>query len=443
MPLLPESQRLTSDEIPSEAETLAKFQRYVRSHDPALRDELVMQHSLLVEKLARRYAAYGEPVEDLIQEGYIGLIKAVDQFDPDKGVKFTTYATHVVSGEIRHYLRDLGTLIKEPAWLQELRYRVNRARDELTQKIGRPPNVAEIADLLNMDVDEVAGVLRAGNMFYVDSLDNRGEDGEVDTIGTLDPARVSAGKAVERYPPIEDRLVLQEFINRLKELERKAIVLFFYQQHSKTEIARRLGISVNYVSYLVKRALLHLREMLAKTEKREALLRVTTMEEKLTLGALDTGEFAVTDPATGFLTRRQFQRRLREEIARARRYPQRFSIVFLRLTRPSGSPRSWDKVLPASLLAEVSEAMRAGVRQVDDLCRFQANEFAAILPKTGQSGRTAARRLAKALESLVEHRRATDRQTLAVECRMLIYPDDGDSARALMEALQQAPALTL
>ncbi|PJB68854.1 MAG: hypothetical protein CO095_10655, partial [Armatimonadetes bacterium CG_4_9_14_3_um_filter_58_7] len=135
-----------------------RFGEYVETRDPALRDELVLEHLTLVEKLSRRYANLGEPLEDLVQEGYIGLIKAVDQFNPKMSVKFTTYATHVVSGEIRHYLRDLGRLIKEPAWLVELRFRVNRSADELSQRLGRSPTAEEIAEELGIPEEDVAEV---------------------------------------------------------------------------------------------------------------------------------------------------------------------------------------------------------------------------------------------------------------------------------------------
>jgi RNA polymerase sigma-B factor len=433
MAILPDGEKMSPEDFPSQAETLAKFRAYRQTSDSGLRDDLVMQHALLVEKLARRYATYGEPVEDLIQEGYIGLIKAVDQFDPDKAVKFTTYATHIIAGEIRHYLRDLGTLIKEPAWLQELRYRVNRARDGLTQKLGRPPSIDEIASSMNLDLAEVAGVLKAGNVFYVESLDEGGEDGDRDRLGTLDPERISGGRPARRDAAVEDRVVLRQFIARLKDLERKAIVEFFYEERSKTEIARRQGISVNYVSYLVKRGLKHLAEMLAQAEQNEALLRVQTMEEKLSVSALETGEYTATDPATGFLTRRQFERRLRDEIARAKRYPQTFGIVFLKLDQRAPMKERWGKVLTTPVLERIADGMRSAVRQIDDLCRLGANEFAVILPNTGQDGAAVAERVRSALESAVPTRRADEPSPFGIECRLVVFPDDGGSARELME----------
>jgi len=433
MAILPDGDKMSPEDFPSQAETLAKFRAYQQTNDSGLRDDLVMQHALLVEKLARRYATYGEPVEDLIQEGYIGLIKAVDQFDPDKAVKFTTYATHIIAGEIRHYVRDLGTLIKEPAWLQERRYRVNRARDGLTQKLGRPPSIDEIASSMNLDAAEVAGVLKAGNVFYAESLDDGGEDGDRDRLGTLDPAKVSTGRPTRRDAAVEDRVVLREFIAKLKPLERKAILEFFYEERSKTEIARRQGISVNYVSYLVKRGLKHLAEMLAQAEKNEALLRVQTMEEKLSVGALETGEFSATDPDTGFLTRRQFERRLRDELARAKRYPQTFGIVFLKLSQRASTKERWTKVLTMPVLERVADGMRAAVRQIDDLCRLGANEFAVILPSTGQDGAAVAERVRAALEAAVLTRRGDEPSPVDVECRLVVFPDDGESARELLE----------
>src|SRR5207237_10377493 len=107
-------------------------------------DTIVGQYTNLVESIARRVSGAAEPTEDLVQEGYIGLITAVDGFNPSKGVKFSTYATHFVIGQIKHYLRDKGKIIKEPAWLQELNQKVTRVMETLSQELGRVPTNGEI-----------------------------------------------------------------------------------------------------------------------------------------------------------------------------------------------------------------------------------------------------------------------------------------------------------
>src|SRR6266576_2157798 len=139
---------LTADQQPrrrAEDEVLRMLHEYRATRRPELRDRIVMQYTNLVESVARRFSGAAEPVEDLAQEGYIGLITAVDLYDPSKNVKFSTYATHFIIGQIKHYLRDRGKIIKEPAWLQELNQRISRAMESLAQKLSRPPTNLEIA----------------------------------------------------------------------------------------------------------------------------------------------------------------------------------------------------------------------------------------------------------------------------------------------------------
>ncbi|NIR00380.1 MAG: sigma-70 family RNA polymerase sigma factor, partial [Gemmatimonadales bacterium] len=119
---------------------------YRRTGDTALRDKLIAQHLYLAQTAARKFAGLGESHDDLLQEGAMGLINAVDLYDPERGVQFSTYATHLVEGQIRHYLRDRGKLIKQPAWVQELTSKIMRASDALTQELNRAPTVDEIAE---------------------------------------------------------------------------------------------------------------------------------------------------------------------------------------------------------------------------------------------------------------------------------------------------------
>ncbi len=225
-----------------------------------LRDYLVLLHSSLVDHCARTFLSSGEPLEDLLQEGSIGLIKAVDRFDPDKGVRFSTYACHLIAGEMRHYLRDLGKMIHEPGWHAELRGQILRATDDLTQKLGRPPQAEEIASALDMQTNVVRRVLDSGNVLAVTSLDTESEDENGapklhsydETDSALEPLSTS----------VENRLTLNAAIPQLRDLEQRAVTLFYYGEHSKTEIARQMGISVNYAAYLVKRGVEHLRRII-------------------------------------------------------------------------------------------------------------------------------------------------------------------------------------
>ncbi|RYG64190.1 sigma-70 family RNA polymerase sigma factor, partial [bacterium] len=237
-----------------EASTMRLFRRLrgpqgaLRGGDQtSLRDHLVMVHAPLVEHCARGYMASGEPIDDLIQEGYVGLIKAVDRFDPEKGIKFSTYACHLISGEIRHYLRDLGRLIHEPGWHFELRQKIARAAENLSQKLDRPATPEEIAAHLSVKVETVRDVLTRAQTLHVDSLDASAEGEDEGKLSILE--RYESEKGGERRGDearIDDQLFLEEALPQLKELEQKAVTLFFFDELSKSEIARRLDISVNY-----------------------------------------------------------------------------------------------------------------------------------------------------------------------------------------------------
>src|SRR5207253_10112565 len=140
---------------------------YRQTRRAEYRDQIVMQYTNLVESIARRFAGATEPAEDLVQEGYIGLITAVDGYDATKGVKFSTYATHFIIGQIKHYLRDKGKIIKEPAWLQELNQRVTKAMEALAQQLSRPATNLEIAQALGMTEESVAEMLMTREVFKV------------------------------------------------------------------------------------------------------------------------------------------------------------------------------------------------------------------------------------------------------------------------------------
>ncbi len=127
----------------TEEEIQERLEQYAACPDPKIRDEIVLQYANLVESIGRRFVGACEPLEDLIQEGYIGLIASVDKYDGSKGVKFSTYATHFIIGQIKHYLRDKGKIIKEPAWLQELNQRMTKVIESLHQQYGRQPTEKE------------------------------------------------------------------------------------------------------------------------------------------------------------------------------------------------------------------------------------------------------------------------------------------------------------
>jgi RNA polymerase sigma-B factor len=226
-----------------------------------LRDELVVAHLNLVRFLAVKFANRGEPLDDLVQVGTVGLLKAIDRFEIDRGVEFTTYATPTIVGEIKRYFRDKGWAVKVPRRLQELNLAVNRASDKLAIELGRSPTVGELATHLNATEEEILEAQELGQAYNLLSLDSEvsGETEKksqtlADTVGVND-----AGLEL-----LEDRANLERAFNVLTGRERVIIYLRFYESVSQTEIAKRLNVSQMHVSRLQAKALEKLRAVLAE-----------------------------------------------------------------------------------------------------------------------------------------------------------------------------------
>ena len=240
-------------------DTTTLFHSYRGTRSPELHTRLTTLFMPLVHQVARRYARSGIPIEDLHQMGYIGLMNAVTNFDPDRSVKFETYARHLIAGEIRHYLRDQGTTVRRPRWLYEMDHRITRAMTELTQRIGRPPTPGEIACEIQVNEDEVAEVLQARESLRLVSLDEEREGDDGAPIAQRD--RITTKHAAGSLP-VEDRVLIADAIERLSGLQRKVIYYLFYMDLTQTEAARKLGISQKHVSRVMHAALRRLRETL-------------------------------------------------------------------------------------------------------------------------------------------------------------------------------------
>ena len=224
-----------------------------------LRDELVVMHLPLVRHLARRYRDRGEQFEDLVQVGTVGLIKAVDRFDPERGVEFSTFATPTILGEIKRHFRDSARIVHVPRRLQELHASVASSIDSLTQSLGRAPTVREIASSLDITEDEVLEAIEVRHAYAASSLDATAAD------GTSEGARLAdmIGDEDEALAAIEDRESLRPLLDALPERERQIIILRFFRNRSQSQIAKELGISQMHVSRLLARTLTQLREGLA------------------------------------------------------------------------------------------------------------------------------------------------------------------------------------
>jgi len=220
-----------------------------------LRERLVEMHLPLVEYLARRFAGRGEPLDDLVQVGTIGLIKAVDRFDVGRGVEFSTYATPTVVGEIKRHFRDKGWTVRVPRRLQELRAVLTSATAELTQTLGRSPTVAELAVHLKIGEEEVLEGLESANAYTAVSIEAGDAEGGLSVADTL-------GDTDDALEGVEYRESIKPLIDELPVRERRILMLRFFGNLTQSQIAAELGISQMHVSRLLARTLAQLRERL-------------------------------------------------------------------------------------------------------------------------------------------------------------------------------------
>jgi RNA polymerase sigma-B factor len=220
----------------------------------AARDALVHLHLPLVEHCARRFRNRGEPFEDLVQVGTIGLLKSIDRFDLERGVEFSTYATPTIIGEIKRYFRDKGWAIRVPRRLQELRMQIGAATAELNQSLGRSPTPRELAGAIGCSVEEIIEGIESSNAYSTLSLDatDDSEDGGgsmLDAIGIED----------EALEHVEIRESLKPLLDALQPREKKILLLRFFKNKTQTQIAEEIGVSQMHVSRLLSRTLDELR----------------------------------------------------------------------------------------------------------------------------------------------------------------------------------------
>jgi RNA polymerase sigma-B factor len=240
---------------PSErAEVREKFADLAATGDRRLRDELVEAHIGLAEYLARRFANRGEPLDDLVQVALIGLVKAVNRFDPNRGVEFSTYATHTIAGELKRHFRDKGWAVRAPRRMQELYLRLTQVVSSLGQQLGRSPTIGELAAETQVSEEEVLEALEAGQAYRFASLDvPKGGSDDGDTLGE------GLGEDDPGIANAESRVVLSPLMAKLPARQRQIIRLRFFEGLTQSEIASRLGISQMHVSRLLARSVAELR----------------------------------------------------------------------------------------------------------------------------------------------------------------------------------------
>jgi RNA polymerase sigma-B factor len=240
-----------SDRSPAEnAATLKRFVEYRRTRDRELRNELVKEHMQLAEFLARRFAHRGEPVDDLRQVALVGLLKAVERFEPDRGLQFSSFAMPTIVGELKRHFRDRGWAVRVPRRVQELHLELDRTIGTLSQELGRPPTPREIAARAGVQEEDVLESMEAGSLYRLASLDGMrgGDDSSIspsERIGGIDPELDS----------VDDRVAVGELLAILPEREQTIVYLRFFEGLTQSEIAEQIGISQMHVSRLLVRSL--------------------------------------------------------------------------------------------------------------------------------------------------------------------------------------------
>jgi RNA polymerase sigma-B factor len=225
--------------------------------DPArreLRDQLVTGYLPVAQHIARRYSQRGEPLDDLVQVASLGLVNAVDRYEPDRGHNFLGYAVPTITGEVRRHFRDKTWSMRVPRYLQELHLSVNKAVDELSHQLQRAPRPSEIASRLNVTTDEVLEALQVAQSYRPDSLDEMlSPDTESTALGDL------LGDTDKRLDQLTDAHSLAPHLLELPARERAILYMRFFENKTQTEIAQRIGVSQMQVSRLLAKVLADLR----------------------------------------------------------------------------------------------------------------------------------------------------------------------------------------
>jgi RNA polymerase sigma-B factor len=232
------------------------FHRWCHRRDRRARDELVERFLPLARKLAHRYRGAHEPIEDLFQVASLGLVKAVDRFDMSRGTAFSSFAVPTILGELKRYFRDCGWSVHVPRGAQEQALKVEEAQQTLTTKRGRPPTVPELAEYMELSLQDVLEALETAGAHHAASLDapHSDDEGGTATLGSL------FGAEDERYGLVEDGLTITAAARQLPLHERRVLQLRFLEDLTQTQIADRIGVSQMQVSRILRRALARLNE---------------------------------------------------------------------------------------------------------------------------------------------------------------------------------------
>jgi RNA polymerase sigma-B factor len=238
-----------ADFVGDDAETWDLFVEYHRTGDRAVRNELIERHLALAESLARRYEGRGEPAPDLRQVAMIGLLKAIERFDPWRGVPFASFAVPTVRGELRRHFRDTGWTVRVPRRLQELHLDLREVASELAHRLGRSPTIPEIAEAAGVEEEAVLEGMEAARLYRVLSLDAPAGGESNGALSEL------LGAADRELAAAEAREAVRPMLDTLAERERRIVYLRYFEERTQTEIAELVGVSQMHVSRLLESSL--------------------------------------------------------------------------------------------------------------------------------------------------------------------------------------------
>jgi RNA polymerase sigma-B factor len=236
------------------------FLRWREDQDQRARDELVERFLPLARKLARRYTRSHEPFDDLYQVASVGLLKALDRFEPERGIAFSSFAVPTIVGELKRYFRDLGWSAHVPRGAQELALKIQRAQEELTTDTGRGPNVQELAVYMELSIEEVIEGLEAAAAHHAASLDVPNDhDGGTGTLGDTLADTFAVDDA--GFARVENSATVAAALHRLSDRERLILTLRFFEDRTQSEIAAAVGVSQMQISRILRRAISRLTEL--------------------------------------------------------------------------------------------------------------------------------------------------------------------------------------
>ena len=254
------------DDAPARVENRELFIRWRKFEDQSAREELVQRFLPLARNLARRYAGAREPFDDLLQVASLGLVKAIDRFDIDRGAAFSSFAVPTILGELKRYFRDLGWSVHVPRGAQELALKVQEAQERLTTKTGRPPSVNELAEYLELSIEDVLDAIETAAAHHSASLDAPREDGDEESGSLVD----LLGNDDGRYELVDETVTISAAARQLSARERRVLALRFVHDLTQTQIAEQIGVSQMQVSRILRRALNQLRELTEVSEESPA-----------------------------------------------------------------------------------------------------------------------------------------------------------------------------